>query len=1035
MAAPLAASPSTVHVKEDNALIFSGATGISISLADIGWGGFEEYPDSRVSVSVAHGSLSAPGVDAASALFFMGTEASLNAALATLQYRPAPDYNGSDKLTAVFSFPSASAQVEFASVPIAIAPVPDIVPDTFTTPAGTPITFNVYAANPNKPDNFEDPGHKVTSVTQLSKPDAGVLNWNIHGNGDGAMTFTPKPGFTGTVTFTYTVTSGGVTETTTVTIDVLPPPNQVPTQTLPATLSAVEDTALAIGGISVADPDSTNVSTTVSVLHGTLSTTGGGAIVVGNGTDTLTLSGTTVQVNAVLASLSYIGVADYNGADLLTVKTSDGLSSVTNTLAFNVAPVVDIVGDALSTSLNTPITANLIGGANGASADNFEGAPVITSVTQGAHGSVAIGIGGNVTYTPGNNFSGTDSFTYTVTSGGVTETAAVTVNVSPASSIPGNNAPVTIATLEDVPFSFSGANQISISDPDKNLASVQLSVVHGTIAVTPVGSAAVVAGANGSVTLTLGGSQADINASLAGLTYVPFADYNGADTLGILSKDATNETAVSSVAITVAPVADIVADQLATSQNTAITANLVTGTHGASADNFEGEPAITSVTQGAHGSVAVGVGGNVTYLPGVDYIGNDTFTYTVSSGGVTETATVTVTISPGTSAPGNGAPATIATTEDLPFSFSGANQISVTDADNNVTSVQLGVAHGTLAVTPVGSATIFAGANGSVTLTLSGNQADINASLASLKYVPSADFNGSDTLTIVSKDATSAAAVSNVAIAVAPVADIVCDQLTTNEGIAVTANLIIGTSGASADNFEGAPVITSVTQGAHGSVVIGAGGNVTYTPNANFTGIDRFRYTVTSGGVTESTTVTVDVKPNPPLPVFSEITHKDAGRPRAAEVTTQPHALFVHYAVHGKPVPFDPALFVQHAVRDSQEQSILLAREVSQASTAPMREALFDSFSLSAPRTEFVSPAQQALQVAQRAAASPAADAQAAPAADASARGDASGAAGSFSSQLRRAGEALRTSAGRNEAGAKRASPAVRHRPPIEARG
>ncbi len=73
--------------------------------------------------------------------------------------------------------------------------------------------------------------------------------------------------------------------------------------------------------------------------------------------------------------------------------------------------------------------------------DTFENAgAVVSSVTQPANGTVTIGAGGNVTYTPTANYNGTDSFTYTVTSGGVTETTTVTMTVTPV-----NDAPVATA--------------------------------------------------------------------------------------------------------------------------------------------------------------------------------------------------------------------------------------------------------------------------------------------------------------------------------------------------------------------------------------------------------------------------------------------------------------------------------------------------------------------------------------------------------------------------------------------------------------
>jgi VCBS repeat-containing protein len=76
-----------------------------------------------------------------------------------------------------------------------------------------------------------------------------------------------------------------------------------------------------------------------------------------------------------------------------------------------------------------------------------------------------------------------------------------------------------------------------------------------------------------------------------------------------------------------------------------------------------------------------------------------------------------------------------------------------------------------LNVSLAGGATISAGANGSSTLTLSGTQAEINAALASLSYRGNADFNGADTLVMVSTDADGATDADAVSITVAAVND------------------------------------------------------------------------------------------------------------------------------------------------------------------------------------------------------------------------------------------------------------------------
>jgi chitinase len=57
---------------------------------------------------------------------------------------------------------------------------------------------------------------------------------------------------------------------------------------------------------------------------------------------------------------------------------------------------------------------------------------------------------------------------------------------------------------------------------------------------------------------------------------------------------------------------------------------------------------ISGVSQGAHGSVAVQSGGTVRYTPAADYLGADSFSYTISDGrGGSATATVSITVAEG----------------------------------------------------------------------------------------------------------------------------------------------------------------------------------------------------------------------------------------------------------------------------------------------------------------------------------------------------------------------------------------------------
>ena len=112
------------------------------------------------------------------------------------------------------------------------------------------------------------------------------------------------------------------------------------------------------------------------------------------------------------------------------------------------------------------------------------------------------------------------------------------------------------------PLAIAG---LSVSDVDAGGATIRttLSVLHGTLTVASAGGAVV--GGSGTATVTLTGSQAQINTTLAAannVVYKGVADFNGSDTLTVTTNDNGNSgtggalTDTDTVAITVAPVAD-----------------------------------------------------------------------------------------------------------------------------------------------------------------------------------------------------------------------------------------------------------------------------------------------------------------------------------------------------------------------------------------------------------------------------------------------------------------------------------------------
>jgi hypothetical protein len=96
---------------------------------------------------------------------------------------------------------------------------------------------------------------------------------------------------------------------------------------MPGPHTAAENVALAIKGITVGAPVGVNLKVTLSVTHGTLSL----GSTVGNGSKSLTLTGTSADLNAALATLTYLGGHDYSGPDTLNLNVSDVSDGSLNT--------------------------------------------------------------------------------------------------------------------------------------------------------------------------------------------------------------------------------------------------------------------------------------------------------------------------------------------------------------------------------------------------------------------------------------------------------------------------------------------------------------------------------------------------------------------------------------------------------------------------------------------------------------------------------------------------------------------------------
>jgi len=160
-----------------------------------------------------------------------------------------------------------------------------------------------------------------------------------------------------------------------------------------------------------------------------------------NGTVTINDNGTPNDPNDDI--VTYIPNPDYNGPDSFdyTICSTFGDCS-TATVDITVLPIVDAIDDVVSTTEDTPITIDVLG--------NDNDIPTIGTftVTNPSNGTIIVDDNGtpndssddSVTYTPNNNYTGTDTFEYTICDDlGNCSTATVSVIVTDSLIVDSDN--------------------------------------------------------------------------------------------------------------------------------------------------------------------------------------------------------------------------------------------------------------------------------------------------------------------------------------------------------------------------------------------------------------------------------------------------------------------------------------------------------------------------------------------------------------------------------------------------------------------
>src|SRR6266436_515622 len=337
-------------------------------------------------------------------------------------------------------------------------------------------------------------------------------------------------------------------------------------------------------------------------------------------TISLNANATTANVNAVLEALAYDSTSDNPTAATrnATVAFSDGghtgsgsALSDSATITINVTPVNDaptltvFAAPVVTVNEETQATITLTdlkAQGNEADVDGTVDAFVVKAVSSGtlligasAGTATPWAAGTNDTvdathqayWTGALNANGTlNSFTVVAKDNGGLQSASpvqVQASVTAVDDAPVNSVPLTTQSVaEDTNLVFSSANgnAITISDVDvnetvspNNTAQVKLSVASGTLTLGTTTGVTITGGANASSTVTLQGTLSAINTALNGLSYKGTLNFNGSDSLSVVTSDLGHTgtggplTDTDSVAITVTAVNDAPVNTVPGTQN------------------------------------------------------------------------------------------------------------------------------------------------------------------------------------------------------------------------------------------------------------------------------------------------------------------------------------------------------------------------------------------------------------------------------------------------------------------------------------
>lgn len=451
----------------------------------------------------------------------------------SMVYDPGTDFHGEDSFTYIVTdgvLDSAPTTVKITVTPE--NDPPSTAADSYTVASGQSlITTLVNGLLANDSDLEGD----VMTASLANGPSHGQLQLNTNGT----FTYTPAAGFIGIDNFSYTASDGELTSSTqSVQISVTAAPlmtitlRAVDAQRNPITSVPLDSSFLIQAIVDDQRPDFTTDGGVFSAFMDVLFNP---ALVAPNGDIIFSSTYPNQRTGAVTSLGVYDEVGAVDGISPLGTEPKllfelQFFAKAGGTALFESDPADGAISDTLLFNNDNPLTPEQIGfgtfsllitegGRPIAQNDSYtlaEDTTLVVSAEDGVlkndsdpdedpltavlvtgpqHGTLSLAADGGFSYTPAENFNGTDTFTYRASDGKLTsEIATVTLTVTPVADKPTANPDSYAQPTPNTPLIVNAANGVLANDvnPDQAggplTAALNTGPTHGTVELAADGS-------------------------------------------------------------------------------------------------------------------------------------------------------------------------------------------------------------------------------------------------------------------------------------------------------------------------------------------------------------------------------------------------------------------------------------------------------------------------------------------------------------------------------------------------------------------